>query len=513
MMLIAVFAAVSVQLERSCDATQIPVTKKQRPNSIHRPVIIQFHGPIDYKLSKYFHSRLAQAKKSKADLVIIEIDSPGGLKTESLAIAEKLRDIDWAYTVAFVPDEAISGGALVAFGCDEIVIAPEAKFGDIGEIYLDPLAQAYRLVPAKEQSFLITSATNLATSKGRPPELAEALIDKNVLVYWKSDATGKKIYQTARVDDKDKPVPPWKLIKETGPERFLTVSGARAKEIGIAETIGSTREDVAKELHFDLTEVQVFRATWTDSVVYYLNTPFVTGVLVLIGLIALYVEFSAPGVGIGGLMAGLCAALFFWSRFLGGTSTWLEVLLFLAGIIFLAVELFVIPGWGFAGIIGIGLLFVSVVMASQDFVVPSTTRQWNQLVTTLLMILCTGLAFVAAAAVLARRLGSLPVFNQMILAPALDGAPVTEIKGEYGKKPVPQEHPLVSIGDWGRAESLLRPAGRAVFNGLSVDVVSDGSYVDAGTQVRVVKIQGNMITVAPIDEEDDELGQTTYPGS
>jgi len=81
-----------------------------------------------------------------------------------------------------------------------------------------------------------------------------------------------------------------------------------------------------------------------DAAVTILNLPLITGLLFVIGLVALYVEFSAPGIGMGGLIAGLCFAIFFWSRFLGGTAGWLEVILFLAGVAFLAVELFVLPG-------------------------------------------------------------------------------------------------------------------------------------------------------------------------
>ena len=306
-------------------SAQIPVTKKARPKSVQKTAIIKINGPIDYKLSKFFDTRLKQAQKAGVDLLVVEIDSPGGLKTESLEIAEKLRDVDWAYTVAFIPREAISGGALIAFGCDEIVISPSANFGDIGEIYLDPEANAFRFVPAKYKSYLVSAATSLAKAKGRPPELVEALIDKDVLVYWREVPRGKPLYKAVHVGSDEKPGEPWKLIKETGPERFLTVSGTRAREIGIAETLGETQADLAKEFHFEPNEVRQFKANWTDAVVYYLNTPFVTGMLVVIGLIALYIEFSAPGVGIGGLTAGLCATLFFWSRFLGGTSTWLEV--------------------------------------------------------------------------------------------------------------------------------------------------------------------------------------------
>ena len=96
---------------------------------------------------------------------------------------------------------------------------------------------------------------------------------------------------------------------------------------------------------FNPTKTRVYRHTTTDTIVYVLNNPFVTGLLVIIGLIALYIEFSAPGLGAGGLVAGLCAVLFFWSRFFSGTSGWLEVILFVAGLVFIAMEIFVIPGF------------------------------------------------------------------------------------------------------------------------------------------------------------------------
>ena len=274
---------------------QIPVTKKARPKSVQKTAIIKIDGPIDYKLAKFFDTRLKQAQQAGVDLLVVEIDSPGGLKTESLDIAEKLRDVDWAYTVAFIPREAISGGALIAFGCDEIVISPTANFGDIGEIYLDPEANAFRFVPAKYKSYLVSAARNLAVAKGRPPELVEALIDKDALVYVREVPRGKPLYKVVHVGSDEKPGEPWELVKETGPERFLTVSGARACELGIAETIGETQADLANEFHFEAGNVRQFKANWTDAVVYYLNTPFVTGLLVVIGLIALYIEFSASG--------------------------------------------------------------------------------------------------------------------------------------------------------------------------------------------------------------------------
>jgi membrane-bound serine protease (ClpP class) len=223
--------------------------------------------------------------------------------------------------------------------------------------------------------------------------------------------------------------------------------------------------------------------------------------LVLTGLIALYMEFSAPGIGAGGLIAGLCAVLFFWSRFFAGTAGWLEVILFAAGIIFLLMEIFVIPGFGVSGVCGLALLFSSIVLASQNFAVPQTPQQWDQTLTTSVMILCSGFVFLIAATFISKRLGAIPLFNRLVL-----DVPPRQLGFESTKdadgKPLPSPHPSVSVGDWGVSESLLRPAGRAKFAHRSFDVISDGSFVEPGTQVTVIRINGNVITVAPVEDAE-----------
>ena len=500
--------AIATQLkERS-----VPDATRPRPESFQNPALIEFQGPINGHLKLYFENRFAKARKSGADLLIVEIDSPGGYKQESLDMARQLRDCDWAYTVALISNEAISGGALVSLGCDEIMIDLNAKFGDIGEIAFDGDNRAFRMIEPKIESYLSRDARDLAESKGRPPDLAEALVDKDVLVYVRPSANaenGALEFTTVRADELLKPNPPWKLVSESGPERFLTLSGQRAIELGIAQGSQSSREDAARELGFETKKLRVYRPTTTDTVVYVLNNPYVTALLVLFGLVALYFEFSSPGMGVGGLLAGLAAVLFFWSRFLGGTSGWLEVILFMDGIVFLFAEVFVIPGFGVSGITGMALLFSSVVLASQDFVFPQTAEQWNQSLTSMLMLMCTGVAFLIAAVFISKRLGSMPIFNRMVLAPP----PIvdeSEKLDEHGK-PISPPHPMVSVGDWGRTESLLRPAGRASFAGRSLDVVSDGTYVDAGAQVRVIEITGNIVRVTEIDDDGD-LEKTRYLG-
>ena len=474
---------------------------RPRPASFSKPVLIEFHGEIDGLLTRFFNRAMDKAEAAGADLILLEVDSPGGLKIESLQMARRLRDCD-AYTVVIVENEAISGGSLVSLGCDEIQINPDAKFGDSGEIGFDTEAWAWRLIEPKIESYLSRDARDLAESKGRSPDLAEAMVDSDHLVYSKLDDDGKPEFTAVNSDEVLKPDPPWELVIEAKKGRFLTVSGQRAVELGLAQGHSSARQEIADELDIDLANTTVYRPTMIDYSIQFLNNPLVTGLIVLTGLIALWVELSAPGMGIGGLIAGLCALLFFWSHFLGGTAGWLEVTLFVAGVGFIATELFVIPGFGVAGIAGLLLMFTSVVLASQEFVIPATAMDWNKLFTSIIVTTLVGVSFLIAAFFITRNMGSLPMFKGIILDSDLGREDLEPALAE-GKAQASPTHAGVSIGDWGVADSLLRPAGRVKINGRVVDVVSDGSFVDQGASIRVVKIHGNVITVTEVEAETE----------
>ncbi len=516
-LMLGALASCTVSL-RAQDAT-VPSMLQKRAAEFKKPVIIKFDGMIDFRRTDYFNNRLARAESMGADLVILEIDSPGGYATLSLEIAEILRDVTWAYTIAYVPREAISGAALISLGCDEIVVGSQARFGDAGPIHFDPQLGAFRYVEAKAKSILVRQARDLAAAKSRPAELAEAMIDENAAVFIKkqddedeSPAEFKIVYlneqfpspaEAAKRDQLD--LDQWVLLEETGEDRFFTVNGPRAVELGLATFVADDRGELTRQLKAT-GELSVMDYSFTDDVVYWLNSSVATFFLILIGLIALYFELSAPGVGVGGLLAGLCAALFFWSRFFGGTAGWLEVLLFVAGLVFLVMELFVIPGFGFAGFLGLVMLFCSVVMASQDFIVPETEGDWSQLLNTLLIIVASSCVFLIGAVFISRKFGNVPVLNQLSLEPPKSEPTITQKDKDTGK-PLPADHPKISVGDWGKAESLLRPAGRATFAGRSFDVVSDGSFLDPGTQVRVIEISGNRIVVSEIENNDQTVGR------
>lgn len=273
---------------------------------------------------------------------------------------------------------------------------------------------------------------------------------------------------------------------------FLEVNGRRAVELGLADAVVSNRRalDERYGLHDD---VVVLSYTTTDRVVDILNAPLVTGLLFVVGLVALYVEFCAPGIGLGGLTAALCFGVFFWSHFLGGTAGWLEVVLFVSAFAFLAVELFVLPGFGVAGLTGVLLLLASLVLACQGAVVPETPAQWTRLTTTLGVVAGSCVMVFAIAYVLNARLGMIPVLNRLILQPPT---------GSAAFEPAQAAHGGIAPGDRGVALSLLRPAGKARFGDRLIDVVTEGDFIKPGRPLQVVQIAGNHIIVAELQTSD-----------
>ena len=469
-------------------------------------VLIHFDGMINKKLEWYVNLKLDEAEQAGADLVIVEIDSPGGYVDSSLQIATRLRDISWARTVAYIPREALSGAAIVALGCDEIIIAPgpSAVIGDAGAIEALEVGGQWQYVSEKARTDLARKVRDLAEAKGRPPALAEAMVDMDLVVWQvKNTETGESTYMADHEIESDPRPERWQKgprVREAREGKFLEVNGDRAVELGLANANAVDRDELIDG--YRLPEPpRVCKLAGVDTAVYILNSPWITGLLFVIGMIALYVELSAPGIGVGGLTAVLCFAIFFWSRVLGMTAGWLEIILFVAGLMFLAVELFVLPGFGVAGLGGILLLLISVVLASQNFVIPETSHQMGQLTSTLLTVAGSGLICTFAMVYLSSRMGTLPVFNRLVLKPPQPGERAAggadEVSGAAAAES--GDGGQLAAGQRGIAQSALRPAGKVRFGKRYADVVTDAEFINKNAHVEIVEIIGNRIVVREVE--------------
>jgi membrane-bound serine protease (ClpP class) len=351
----------------------------------------------------------------------------------------------------------------------------------------------FRHAPEKLMSDLAVKIRRLASAKGRPPALAEAMVDRNCEVFpVTNQKTGELTYMSEAEIASLKDAEDWekgKLVFESRRDHFLEVEGERAVELLLANATVENLEQLQER--YEWGQLITLEQTWVDTVVYILNHGLVTGLLLVIGLICLYVEFSAPH-GVAAMIAALCFVLFFWSRVLGGTAGWLEVTLFLFGVSLVLVEIFLFPGFGFPGITGALCIVASLVMASQRFVIPRTTYDVTELINTFAVLVGSGIGSIALAFLLRKHLHMIPAFNSLVLAP-----PEPEPAAAVAAAPTRDRNWL--MGQEGQTTTPLRPAGKARFEGEQFDVYAEGSYIPPGRTVRVVEVRGSRVIVVEVE--------------
>lgn len=466
-------------------------------------IIIPLHEDINPLSGALLKRKFAEAVESGVDVIVLDIESPGGWVDVTFELMDMVAEADDVETVAYIAKDAISGAALVSLATDTIIMHPDARMGDAGEIVLGPDG-AFRYTEAKSRSVLAQKVRDTAEATGRPLALAEKMTDKDMIVYIATnDATGQTKYISDKEFEAMDDAEQWTLgkpIREAGKDMFFTVNGRRAVELGMADQTVESRDEMIDVLNLTRPVPEIER-TSIDTVVLILNSKPAAFLLVLLGLTALGFELSAPGLGIGGLLSLLCFGLFFWSRFLGGTAGWLEVLLFVMGIAFMAAEVFVIPGFGVAGISGLAMTMLSLVMASRRLVIPETTAGWNDLGGDVLTVAAAFLGFLITLIVMVTFIGEIPGLNRLTLRPQLADSGTVSVAPDAQSSELPTAVPMwqrVEIGDQGQAISPLRPGGKMMVRNETLDVVTEGDYVATGIAVKVIAKQGARVIVRPV---------------
>ncbi|MFN0051728.1 MAG: NfeD family protein [Planctomycetales bacterium] len=468
-----------------------------------RARLIKIDNRIDAMLEQFVIRQIERAVGAGVNLLIFEIDSPGGGLMESLNLSNTIADLHdrKVRTVAYVPRQAFSGAAIIALGCDEIYLHPTALIGDAGPLEVRP-GQPFERAPEKILSPLREALRMLAERKHRPPALAMSMSDKDLAVFEVTHRdTGRVSFMTD--DEIHNSNGEWikgRQVPETGNEKLLTIDGRRAETLQLAEAPVRDFAELKARLGVPPdAEVAVSTRTWLDGLIFTLNTPWATTLLFILGILCVYMEAHLPS-GLFGILACLCFGIFFWSRFLGGTAGWLEVVLFLLGVGCLAIEFFVLPGFGVFGISGAILCLVSLIMACQTFVIPASAGDVRILARSVGTLSGAVVGTVVLAALISRYLPSLPLFNEMILTPPGAEANLAEprlrpdlLEGAMANPLLERDRTL--LGRHGVATTVLRPAGKARIDDELIDVISEGPFVSAGRQIEVVAVAGNRVVV------------------
>ncbi|WP_149497403.1 NfeD family protein [Roseiconus lacunae] len=486
-------------------AVQTDLAVSGNPKSPRKAVVIPFHSDINPMSTALLTRKFESAIESGAEVVIFDIHSPGGMVFYTFQIMDMIQDAKGIETVAFIQKDAISGAALIALACDKIYMMPHARMGDAGVIEMGEDG-AFRYTVAKLRSPVAQKARDTAEATGRPIALAEKMTDKDLVVFRavnKNDGTVRYISDREWESMADTDL--WergKPIREAGKEMFFIANGKRCVELGMADRVVNDLDELAEDLQVE-TPVMVLDRTAVDVAIVILNHWFVTLLLLIIGLVALVIELSAPGMGIGGLISTLCFGLFFWSRFLGGTAGWLEVTLFVLGIVFIGFEIFVIPGFGVAGVGGVGLLLTSLVMASRRFLIPQNSADAISLGWDVLTVLGAFVGFLVAMLFLAKHIGDIPGLGRLTLKPqlAFDGLQASEHQDVGSSDSSLPGWQRVEVGEIGTSAGALRPGGKIDMGDYFVDVVSEGDFIENGQRVQIIAKQGTRIVVRQIQEE------------
>lgn len=455
--------------------------------------------------------KVVQCRAGGAELIIIDMHTWGGGVEAALDIArlikKHLADI---YVVCYVRTRAVSAGALIALACDEIVMTPTGKIGDCAPIVMGGKLEGTER--EKIETIIRGEFEESAKRSGYSVALAESMVSIHREVWkirnkrtdemqyvLKKDWRGKVFFPKGKSDIESNPDAEWELLEVTVPEgELLTMDPEKAMRLGIVSKLidaprGEPYAKILKDFNVTAPPV-VLTDTWSEVLVGWLTSPMVVSMLMLFGIMGVYVEIRTPGLGLPGLVALICFGIIFCSQYLIGLAAWWEIALFVIGIVLIGLEIFVIPGFGVAGISGIiccilGLIVMFLDNAPGEWPIPRDEFGWDLLTSGILAIACAFMGSVVLSVILARYFRKIPFANRLCLAIATVAQP---------QAPVTEDSPVrrIRVGDRGVVESMCRPVGKARFGDDLVDAVSEGEPIDAGTPVRVLAMDSNRPVVA-----------------
>jgi membrane-bound serine protease (ClpP class) len=420
--------------------------------------LVPIEGMIDLGLAPFVQRVLDEAAGAKAGAVVLEINTFGGRVDAAVLIRDALLR-SRVRTVAFVNKRAISAGALISLAATTIAMADGGTIGAATPVQIGEPGGAAQPVAEKTVSYVRKEFRATAESRGRPPLLAEAMVDADV-----------------------------EIAGLIGKGKLLTLTTEEALEHKLADFRADSVEAVLERLGLAGAEVRRASPTWAEVVLRFLTHPVASSLLMTIGILGIIVELWSPGFGVPGAVGIASLALFFWGHWLVRLVGWEELLLVGAGVVLLAIELLVIPGFGVTGILGLAAL-----LGGLGLSLVGAGATWAVILGAVGRVAMSLLLAIAASLLLLRFLPRLPIGRRLVLE--------TELTAREGFASAPEtDHAW--LGKRGTAASQLRPAGIADIEGERVDVVSDGEYIDAGDPIAVVQVDGNRIVVRRLPRKD-----------
>ena len=409
--------------------------------------IAYIEGDIDLGLAPYISRVVSDAEKDDAEAIIFKINTFGGRVDAATQIKDAIIGTN-LLTVAFINNRAISAGALIALSCKKIIMVPGSSIGAATVV-----GQTGEKVGEKYQSYMRSEMRSTAERNGRRVDIAEGMVDERIVIPGLVDST-----------------------------QLVTLTSEEALKYGIADTLLKNIDEVFAYFNLEDAEKIYQKSNWAEDVVRFLNNPIISSILIMVGIFGLFAEIKSPGWGVPGTAGLIALALFFGSSYILQLASVIEILMFVVGLGLLLLEIFVIPGFGIAGISGIILVIASIFFS----MVGENPFIDSEAVSNAIIRLSFGLlAAIVLLFLLARFLPKSNLFKRFILS--------EEEKATEGYTSRTNLSELLGVE--GIALTTLRPAGTAEFNGRRVDVVTDSEYIEHGKLVIVTAVEGMRVVV------------------
>lgn len=422
-------------------------------SSVYRFTIDKEIGPAAARLTR---KAIEEASEMKASHLFLELNTFGGTLKEADEIRTRLLQCPIP-TMVYIGINAASAGALISLACDSIYMNPAATIGAATVVDANGQVQ-----PDKYQSYMRAMMRATAQANGRDPDIAQAMVDPKIVAQGK--ASNGHVF-----DDSSK---------------VLTLTAQEAVDNGYCEGIYPSANATLQALGLDQVPQTTQELSATDHFIHFLVHPIVSGILIMMIVGGIYFELQSPGVGFPLAVAILGCILYFAPLYLEGLASHWEILLFAVGLALLVLEIFVIPGFGIAGISGITLICGGLTLAlidnwGFDFGMVHPIR----LLESLAIVIISTLAAMILGYRISKRLFGKRFYGYAL---ALD----TEQKKEDGFVSIPGlEKYQALVGLEAETVSVMRPSGKIRIGDTLYDATSESGFIEAQQKVIIRKFE------------------------
>ena len=398
----------------------------------------------------YIKKAIKKAEDEGASLIILELDTPGGLLSSALSIKNYIIESDIP-VVAYINKNALSAGALISLSCEAIYMSDGSIIGAATPVYMK--GNEIEKAGEKEISAMRAAMRSSAERSKKNVRIAEAMVDETIILSKRNDGID--------LDDKT----------------LLTLSVEEALKVNIADGKANSIIDIMKlrNLSENSTIINVEEEKY-DYILRFLINPAVLSALISIGIIGVYIELKTPGFGIGGVISIIAFSIFFFAQVFVGESGFLAPAIFFLGIVLLAIEIFVIPGFGITGILGILGIVAGIFMSFGI----------NNIAQATLVVFVSLIADIILIIILARFILKSKGFKNIV---ALE----TDTAGYHSS--VSYDNLL---GCEGITDTFFRPSGNIIINDKKYDAITEGEFINKGVKIKVILVEGNKIVIKEI---------------